>query len=99
MQTLSVELRGELSADVLDLSFTYRGETLGATLEAAAAREGHCATRSHLLDTALRYPDGWFDVPLSDRHLTPDSVRKALALILREHFDDDLAAYHLILTP
>lgn len=96
---LSVGLRGALPAPVLDLSFDYRGAVFGATLEGAEAREGHCASRLALIDTAIRNPDGWFDVPLSDRRIEAPTIRKALAIILREHFDDDLAAYQLIVTP
>ncbi len=95
---LSVTLHGSLSSPCLDLDFTYRGETFGATLEGAEAREGHCASRLQLIDTVVRNPDGWFDVPLSDRRIDEATVRKALALILHEHFDDDLAAYHLTIT-
>lgn len=97
--TLIVALQGPLNSPVLDLSFEYRGETYGATLEGAEAREGHCASRLQLIDTAVRNPDGWFDVPLSDRRIDESTLHKALAIILKEHFDDDIAAYQLTLTP
>ena len=97
--TLTVMPRGPIPAAVLDLEFQYRGETYGATLEGAEAREGHCASRLNLMDTAVRNPDGWFDVPLSDRRIDEAVLRKALAIILHEHFDDDLSAYHVALTP
>lgn len=96
---IDVKLEGKLDSPFLDLRFRYRGESFGATLEGADAREGHCSSRLSLLDTAVRNPDGWFDVPLSDRRIDEQAVRKALAIILREHFDDNLAAYSLTLTP
>lgn len=96
---LEVKLHGSLPAPVLDVSVRYRGEIFGATLEATEAREGHCASRISLIDTAVRHPDGYFDVPLSDRQIDEAAIRKALAIILKEHFDDDLAAYPLKFTP
>lgn len=98
-QTLTVTVRSPLPAPYVDVEFAFRGETHGATLEGTEAREGHCASRVPFIDTAVRNPDGWFDVPLSDRRVDAETVRKALAIILREHFDDDLAAYQLKLTP
>lgn len=97
--TLIVVPRGPMPSAVLDLEFQYRGETYGATLEGADAREGHCASRRSLIDTAVRNPDDWFDVPLSDRRIDEAALRKGLAIILREHFDDDLIAHHVTLTP
>lgn len=88
-----------MPAAYLDLTFEFQGETYGATLEGAEAREGHCASRLQLIDTAVRNPDGWFDVPLSDRRIDEATLRKALAIILQEHFDADLAAFHVSLTP
>lgn len=96
---IDVSLREELPASVMDLSFTFGGATYGATLEGAEAREGHCASRLSLIDTAVRNPDGWFDVPLSDRQIDAEAVRKALSIILSEHFDDDLAAHDLHFSP
>ncbi|MNK83646.1 hypothetical protein D3C87_1034660 [compost metagenome] len=96
---LPVTLRGPMPAAYLDLNFDYHGETYGATLEGAEAREGHCASRLQLIDTAVRNPDGWFDVPLSDRRIDESVLHKALAIILQEHFDDDLAAYHVTFMP
>lgn len=96
---LPVTLRGPWQAPYLDVDFQYGGVTYGATLEGAEAREGHCASRLQLLDTAVRNPDGWFDVPLSDRRIDEPALRKALAIILDEHFNDDLAAYTLSITP
>ncbi|GEM_PF-2401203 len=97
--TLTVELRERLPAPVVDLSFDYRGASYGATLEGAQARAGHCASRLQLIDTAVRNPDGWFDVPLSDRQVEASTVAKAIAMILAEHFEDDLAAHHLRVMP
>lgn len=96
---LPVTLRGALPAAYLDLTFEFQGETYGATLEGAEAREGHCASRLQLIDSAVRNPDGWFDVPLSDRRIDEATLHKALAIILQEHFAADIAAFHVSLTP
>jgi hypothetical protein len=97
--SLQVELLGSLPSAVVDLTFTFRGESYGATLEGTEAREGHCASRLALIDTAVRNPDGWFDVPLSDPRIDREVLRKALDIILREHFDDTLASNPLIVSP
>lgn len=96
--TLNVDLHGSFPARYLDINFAFGGAVYGATLEGAAAREGHCASRLALLDTAIRNPDGWFDVPLSDSLIEASTLSKALSIILREHFGADLAAYQVILT-
>lgn len=87
-----------LPARYVDIRFEFRGESHGATLEGAMAREGHCASRVSLIDTAIRNPDGWFDVPLSDALVEPATIAKALSIILQEHFGAEVAAYQVILT-
>ena len=95
---LEVSLGRPLPADYVDFTFEYRGERIGMTLEGAKAREGHCATREYLLDTAVRGLDGWFDMPLSGACVGPDDVRQAIGRVLAEYYQDDLSRYDVVLT-